>query len=78
MLERIADVVGRKKVIIPMPIGLMTVAAYFLDWMPQFPVTRDQLRMLAEGNAAQCDELTKIIDREPRRFDADSLSYLRP
>lgn len=76
MIERIASAAGKRKTVIPMPIGMMKLAALLLDWIPKFPVTRDQLTMLAEGNAVEPDELTRIIDREPRRFDNESLSYL--
>ena len=76
MIQRIAAAAGKTKTIIPMPIGLMKLAALLLDWIPKFPVTRDQLTMLAEGNVVEPDELARIIDREPRRFDNKSLSYL--
>ena len=32
--------------------------------------------MLAEGNVVKPDELARIIGRELRRFDTESLSYL--
>jgi len=76
MIVRIAAAAGKTKTIIPMPISMMKLAALFLDWIPKFPVTRDQLTMLAEGNVVKPDELARIINREPRRFDSESLSYL--
>lgn len=76
MIQRIAAAAGKTKIIIPMPITVMKLAAFVLDWIPKFPVTRDQLTMLAEGNVVEPDELARIIDREPRRFDTESLSYL--
>lgn len=77
MLRRIATAVGKRKLVLPMPIAAMKLAASCLDWLPFFPVTRDQLEMLAQGNTASCDALERLIGREPRRFDADSLAYLR-
>ena len=76
MLERIAAAVGRKKLILPMPIGFMKLGATFLDWLPFFPVTRDQLTMLADGNTAEPDDLAALIKREPRAFSPENLSYL--
>ncbi len=76
MLERIAGAAGRRKLVLPMPIGVMQVAATLFDWLPFFPATRDQLRMLAEGNTAPPDALQDLIGREPRPFTADSLRYL--
>jgi hypothetical protein len=59
-----------------MPIGLMRVGATLFDWLPFFPVTRDQLTMLEEGNVADPGELTSLIGREALPFDVDNLGYL--
>ena len=76
MLRRIANTVGRRKWILPMPVGIMKLAAALLDWLPFFPVTRDQLTMLAEGNTADPATLAKLIGRQPRPFDEAHLAYL--
>jgi len=78
MLQRIAAAVDKKKIILPMPIGLMRFAAALFDWLPFFPVTRDQLTMLAEGNIAEPDDLRALIGRDPAAFTAENLGYLRP
>jgi len=77
MIRRIAATVGRKKWILPYPILLMKAAASLLDWLPAFPVTRDQLTMLAEGNTADCAELESLIGRPALGFDPEHLDYLR-
>ena len=77
MLRRIARTVGRKKWILPMPIGIMKLAAALLDWLPFFPVTRDQLTMLAEGNTADPAALAQLIGRQPKAFNEAYLAYLR-
>lgn len=76
MIERVAAAAGKKKCIVPVPIVVMELVASILDWIPQFPVTRDQLAMLAEGSVVEPDELMKLIGRDLRRFDAENLSYL--
>jgi len=76
MIRRIAAAVGRKKWIAPMPIGLMILAATLLDWLPFFPVTRDQLIMLAENNTADPTTLEELAGRRLAAFDPDNLSYL--
>ncbi len=76
MLRRIAATVGRKKWIVPMPIAVMRIAATLLDRLPMFPVTRDQLTMLAEGNSASPDPLASILGRSPVPFNEETLSYL--
>ena len=76
MVQRIAAAVGRKKFILPMPIGLMKLGATLFDWLPFFPVTRDQLTMLADGNTAEPDELAQLIGRKPAEFSPENLDYL--
>ena len=76
MLRRIAAAVGKKKLILPMPIGFMKLGATLLDWLPFFPVTRDQLTMLADGNTAEPDEVAALIKRKPAEFSSENLSYL--
>lgn len=76
MLERIAAATGRNKWIVPMPVGVMKIPAALLGWLPFFPVTLDQLKMLEEGNTADPGPLTALIGREPRAFNSDNLAYL--
>ena len=76
MIRRVATAAGRKKIILPMPVGLMMFGATLFDWLPFFPVTRDQLRMLVDGNIASPDELRRLIGREPRAFGSENLAYL--
>ena len=76
MIRRIAAAVNRNKWIAPMPIGIMKLAAFLFDWLPFFPVTRDQLTMLEENNTADPATLQKLAGRPLTAFDVDSLSYL--
>lgn len=77
MLGRVASAVGKKKCILPVPIGVMMPAAMLFDRWPMFPVTRDQLAMLAEGNVCDSAELASLIGKAPRRFDSGNLAYLK-
>lgn len=76
MLERIAAAVGKRKLTLPMPISLMKLGATLFDWLPFFPATRDQLTMLAEGNAADPAALQGLIHRDPLPFSGETLAYL--
>jgi len=77
ILRRISVAAGKPdKAIVPMPVGLMRLAATFLDWLPFFPVTRDQLTMLVEGNAAASRELEALIGRPAQAFTPATLGYL--
>ena len=77
MIERIAAAVNRSKWILPMPVEMMKLAAALLDWLPFFPVTRDQLIMLAENNIADPGTLEKLAKRPLTAFTVESLSYLK-
>lgn len=77
MVERIAGATGRRKLIMKMPLGIMRAGATALDWLPFYPVTRDQLTMLEEGNTAPVQALEGLIGRSARRFDEENLAYLR-
>lgn len=76
MIRRIATATGRKKWIIPLPIALMKLAATLFDWLPFFPVTKDQLTMLAEGNTANPDVIESLIGKSPSPFTLEHLDYL--
>ncbi|NCF16266.1 MAG: NAD(P)H-binding protein, partial [Gammaproteobacteria bacterium] len=76
MIRRIASAAGKKKIILPMPLWVMRAGATLFDWLPFYPVTRDQLTMLEEGNTAPVEPLEAIIGRPATRFDQTSLNYL--
>lgn len=76
MLERIARAVGRHKLVVPMPVGIMRIAAGLFDWLEFFPVTRDQLTMLEQGNTGNPDALRELTGREPKAFTPEHLAYL--
>ena len=76
MIRRVSAAVGRSKIMLPMPTGLMRIGATLFDWLPFFPVTRDQLTMLELGNDCSPEPLRELLGREPRAFDKASLSYL--
>lgn len=77
MIRRIAATVGREKWIMPMPIAVMKLGAMLFDWLPFYPATRDQLTMLAEGNAADPGDIESLIGRPPLAFVPENLAYLR-
>ena len=77
MIRRVAAAVGRKKTILPMPLGLMRVAATALDWLPAFPVTRDQLTMLAQNNVCSRNRVSVLVGNPPTAFTPETLAYLQ-
>jgi NADH dehydrogenase len=77
MIVRVAEAAGKRKSLLPVHIGLMKFAARLFDWMPMFPATKDQLTMLAEGNAADPHELESVTGRPPKAFTPENMPYLR-
>jgi NADH dehydrogenase len=76
ILHHIMEVTEKKKIVFPMPIKFMKLIASLLQWIPFFPVTVDQLTMLAEGNTANSDYLCELIQKPLIRFNANNLGYL--
>ncbi len=76
IVTRIAEAAGKDKTFLPVPIPLMRAGATLLDWLPAYPVTRDQLTMLEEGNTASPDALRRLIRNEPRAMTPTALAYL--
>lgn len=75
ILETIAEATGKRKSMLPVPaIGVSTAAALFGRW-ERFPITRDQITMLLQGNRCAPDDLVRLgIDPTP--FNTESLRYL--
>jgi NADH dehydrogenase len=76
MVSRVAAATGRRKWFLPMPIAMMRIGATLFDWLPVFPVTREQLTMLEEGNVADPGALQALTGREPTSFSVANLGYL--
>ncbi|MCF6156454.1 MAG: complex I NDUFA9 subunit family protein [Candidatus Brocadia sp.] len=56
--NRIIDIIGDVLCVPPhklhIPVFIMNLTAEMLDWLPSFPITKEQIIMLLEGNT--CDE----------------------
>ena len=76
MVQRIASATGKSKLMLSMPLWLMKIGATLFDWLPFYPVTRDQLIMLGEGNTGSSEILEKLIARHARSFSVTELLYL--
>ena len=59
----------------PAPIMLIKIIAFFLDEFSWFPVTRDQLKMLMEGNIVK-EHFFNEFEIIPKYFDLNNLHYL--
>jgi NADH dehydrogenase len=76
IVKRVAAAANRKKLVLTMPLWLMRVGATAFDWLPFYPVTRDQLTMLEEGNTASPAALQELVGRAPQAMTPEALAYL--
>lgn len=76
IVKRVARATGRNKWVVPAPLSLVKIPVSLLQWIPGFPVTTDQLDMLADGNAAPVNDLESLLRRPARAFSIDALQYL--
>jgi NADH dehydrogenase len=77
IIRRIAEASGRRKLIVPVPAAAVHVAAALLDRFSFFPLTRDQLTMLMEGNTVpETDDFDRLGIR-PAAMTVDRLAYLQ-
>ena len=62
---------------IPVPAMAVKMIAFLFDRFKFFPITRDQITMLLEGNTCDSKDLFQEFDIIPIDFSTQSLSYLR-
>jgi uncharacterized protein YbjT (DUF2867 family) len=52
LLEILLTMIGRRRYLVSIPYGLANFQASFLQWLPQPPLTADQVRLLKHDNVA--------------------------
>ena len=76
LLDLIAVTMGRSRPFKPhLPLGLMKLVIPFMQMIPQFPITMDQLQMLLEENIGG-DEWQQVFGFEPRSLQEGIAEYL--
>jgi NADH dehydrogenase len=73
----IAAAAGTTKTALPAPAPLLKVLAAALDQYAFFPITRDQLTMLMEGNTCGGQDAFQTFGLEPAHFNTTELAYLQ-
>ena len=77
MLDAVGRALGKKRVIsVRSPLGLMRAVVPFLQKIPAFPLTSDQLQMLLEESICDC-AWRQTFGFEPVRFEEGIREYLR-
>jgi len=76
ILGIIAAASGKTKVMVPAPAMAIQAAASLLDRYAWFPISRDQLQMLLEGNVCSENDSFARLGLTPTHFGVDQLDYL--
>lgn len=58
LMERLLAEIGRQRRLVPLPYGLASFQAWFLEFLPKPPLTRDQVKLLQRDNVVTPDALT--------------------
>jgi NADH dehydrogenase len=77
IIKTISSAIGKKKLMVPAPVVVVKAVASVLDRFSWFPVTKDQLTMLVEGNTCESTKYFSDNDIKPLPFNIDNLSYLK-
>tara|TARA_B100000900_G_C20287101_1_gene596547 strand:- start:264 stop:692 length:429 start_codon:yes stop_codon:yes gene_type:complete len=77
IISTISNALRRNKWMIPAPVIVVKMIALLFDRFSFFPITRDQLTMLLEGNTCDSNDLFKKFEIIPTEFSSKNLSYLR-
>ena len=77
IISTISSALKKNKLMIPAPVMPIKLVAGLLDRFKFFPITRDQLTMLLEGNTCDSKNLFSEFDIQPIDFNKRNLSYLR-
>lgn len=78
IIQTIAQASGaHNKWTLPAPAFVVKMWAALLEQFPFFPVTRDQITMLLEGNTCDDFALSDVFGVVPTPFNEETLSYLR-
>jgi NADH dehydrogenase len=76
LIQTLADVAGKHKLSLPAPAWGVKIAASVFDRFEFFPITRDQITMLMEGNTCRDSAWSVELGIERRPFTPENLSYL--
>ncbi|GIS70702.1 MAG: hypothetical protein CM1200mP10_02790 [Candidatus Neomarinimicrobiota bacterium] len=78
LIDIISESSRKKKWKIPAPVIPIKIAASIFERFPFFPITKDQLTMLLEGNTCDSTIAFKDFEVDPICFSIENLEYLTP
>ncbi len=77
ILEKLCKLIGKKRILIPFPLALAKISAFFLGQLPKPLLTQDQLRLLKYDNVASGKYKTNFEIGSPsiRIFEKEVKKY---
>lgn len=75
-LRKVSDLIGVKRVLAPVPLGLVLPVAKALERFPRFPASRDELWMLTRGHAGDGTPAARDLGFRYTPF-AEAIDFLR-
>ena len=76
IINEISKASGKNKLCIPAPVLPIRILAFIFDRFSWFPISRDQLTMLLEGNICESSNEFNLFDIKPIPFNQENLKYL--
>ena len=76
ILNEISIASGKNKIFVPVSVLPIKILASIFDRFSWFPISRDQLIMLLEGNTCDSSKVFELFDISPLLFSQENLKYL--
>lgn len=77
VIKIISGAYGKNKWTIPAPVFAVKLLAAVFGRFAWFPITKDQLTMLVEGNVCSSEDVFNMFGIIPIPFNSESLAYLK-
>ena len=77
IIKIIAGGYNKKKMTMPAPAIFIAMIALVLDRYEWFPISREQIIMLLEGNTCESNAIFKRYNINPVKFESSNLDYLK-
>lgn len=77
-LELMLEIIGRKRLLLPVPFGVARMAGRFLQHVPGAPLTVDQVRLLEHDNVVSAAAAAAGLTLDGLGLQADSMAAILP
>lgn len=78
LMELMLDIVGRRRMIVDIPFGLARLQAAVLEWLPNAPLTVDQVHQLMHDNVVSAEATAEKRTLEGLRIEPHTLATVLP